>query len=125
MTGQPRQRPDVRQLFASQMSEAELDESIRDAAKLFRLRVFSIRQSKAGVVTSRGWPDLVIVGPGGVIWRELKTEHKEPTDDQIAWGDALTQAGQSWAVWKPSDWINRTIEAELRQLATTTGRTTP
>ena len=78
--------------------------------------MFSIRQSKAGVVTSQGWPDLVIVG-SKVLYRELKTEHKEPTADQIAWGDALKRAGQSWAVWKPSDWISRTIERELRAIA--------
>lgn len=123
MTGRP--RLDVRQLLASQMTEAELDQCVRDLAKLLNLHVFSVRQSKAGVVTSPGWPDLVICGPGGVLFRELKRQDGKIRPDQQRWGAALQAARQDWAIWRPGDWIDKTIDAELRIIATATGRTSP
>lgn len=114
-----RQRLDVRQVFAASMTEAELDESCRTMARLLRVRCYSVRNSRAGVATSTGFPDLVLCGPGGVLFRELKRQAATLRPEQAEWGETLTAAGQSWKVWRPSDWIGGTIERELRQLAAT------
>jgi hypothetical protein len=120
-----RQRIDVRQVLAARMSERELDESVRDLCKWLGVRCYSVRNSKAGIVSSKGFPDLTLVGAGGICFRELKKENGELRPEQIEWGEALTAAGQDWKTWRPSDLIARVIEAELRQLVATTGRKTP
>ena len=99
------------------MSEAELDAAVRELAALLGVRVYSVRNSRAGVVTSRGYPDLTLVGPGGIAFRELKAEHKTATREQLAWGRAITGAGGSWKVWRPQDLTARVIETDLRLLA--------
>ena len=118
MTARP--RLDVRQILAAKMTEAELDQAVRDLAKWLRLHCFSIRNSLAGRVSEPGFPDMVIVGAGGVLWRELKRQNGRLRPGQIEYGSALQAAGQDWKVWRPSDLIGGVIEAELRQLATPT-----
>jgi hypothetical protein len=50
-----------------------------------------------------GMPDLIIVGPGGVSWREAKPPGDHPRGGQVAWKYGLIVAGQDWAVWRPAD----------------------
>jgi hypothetical protein len=123
MTARPRRMPtsiglDVRHLFAKTMTEAELDESVRTLARWLCLRCYSVRNSRAGVATSAGFPDLVLCGPGGVLFRELKRQDGKLRPEQQQWGDALLQAGADWRAWRPGDLIDGTIERELRRLAT-------
>lgn len=51
-----------------------------------------------------GFPDLVIVGPGGCIFAELKSAKGKVTATQQTWIDALKTAGQWVEVWRPDDW---------------------
>jgi hypothetical protein len=60
-----------------------------------------------------GFPDLVCVGPGGVLFRELKREGRNPTPAQQRWLDALTAAGSDAGVWRPSDLLSGRIAREL------------
>src|SRR5260370_40341743 len=106
---------------SSLMSEAELDAAVRELAALLGVRVYSVRNSRAGVVTSRGYPDLTLVGPGGIMWRELKRERKTATREQLAWGRAITGAGGSWKVWRPQDLPRRGIGAEVGRVAPAPG----
>jgi hypothetical protein len=66
--------------------------------------------------TCRGFPDLVIVGPGGVLWRELKNQSDGPTPDQTDWGRRLTANGHDWAIWKPMDLLTDRIAIQLSAL---------
>ncbi len=113
-------RLDYASLFASRMSERELDQAVRDLAKWLGVRCYSVRNSSAGIATSRGYPDLTLCGPRRIAFRELKTVKGKLTPEQTGWGEALTGAGQDWKVWRPGDLIARVIEGELRRLATTT-----
>lgn len=72
----------------------------------------------------KGFPDLLIVGPGGLIFRELKSTKGRLTADQAVWRDRLLAAGQDWAIWRPADWDSDRIRAELRELARTPARRT-
>ena len=65
----------------------------------------------------RGFPDWVIAGPGGVLWRELKREGKHPTEEQDAWLCMLTDAGEDADVWRPSDLYSGRIARELAAVA--------
>lgn len=39
---------------------------------------------------SKGMPDLIIVGPEGLLFREVKSEYDDTTADQDWWGYILT-----------------------------------
>lgn len=59
-----------------------------------------------------GFPDLVMVRAGRVVWAELKSARGKPTKDQLCWLRALWAAGEECFVWKPEDW--ETIAQVLR-----------
>ena len=70
----------------------------------------------------KGWPDVVLVGPGGALLRELKSERGVLSAEQQAWLGWLTDAGLDAGVWKPRDWRSGRIEQELRAISRTKSR---
>ena len=68
---------------------------------------------------SKGFPDVMIVGPGGVLFRELKT-YAAPNlnPGQTTWRYRLQAAQQDWAVWTPRDLDSGRVDAELVALET-------
>jgi hypothetical protein len=68
-----------------------------------------------GLRGHRGFPDLVLAGPGGLALAECKTGTQlEP--DQEAWRDVLRAAGAAWHLWHPADLWNGRILTELNRL---------
>ncbi len=65
----------------------------------------------------RGYPDLTICGPRGVLFRELKTQRGKVTYEQQEWLDALTLAGQNAGVWRPASLLSGAIAAELAAIS--------
>lgn len=65
----------------------------------------------------KGFPDCVIVGPAGVLYRELKQEGKYPSAEQRIWLSRLTAAGADAGVWRPRHLNDGTIEAALKRIA--------
>jgi hypothetical protein len=63
-----------------------------------------------------GFPDVVIVGPGGTIFAELKCGDDTVSQDQRRWAGRLTGAGQLWVEWRPIDALSGRIETELAAL---------
>jgi len=101
------------------MSESELVTQILAECRQLRLCVYRTPRSDRGGVKAggRGFPDLVIAGPGGLAFRECKSRDGETSAEQDEWAWQLRQAGADWAVWRPADWGSGRIRAELRQLA--------
>lgn len=64
----------------------------------------------------KGFPDLVLTGPGGVLFRELKSDRGHLSAEQQAWLVALVAAGEDAAVWRPADLHGGLIEAEIRAI---------
>lgn len=64
-----------------------------------------------------GFPDLVIAGPGGVLYREVKGRDGVLRPEQGAWGFTLQIGGGDWKVWRPVHWSWGTVDQELRLLA--------
>lgn len=64
----------------------------------------------------RGWPDLEILGPRGIIYRELKTMAGQLTVDQRRIGSKLNLAGGNWSTWRPADWATGVIQRQLLAL---------
>ena len=100
---------------AAAMSEAELMEAVRAMVRDLGLLAFHAADSRRS--WGRGYPDLTIVGRGGCIWRECKTQHGSLSPEQREWGDALKRAGQNWRTWRPADLLDGTIGRELASVA--------
>jgi hypothetical protein len=96
------------------MSEAELEENIRDACTKLGILRFHVRVSKG---TTAGLPDDILIGPRGILWRECKTQKGRLTAAQLATGKALTAIGQDWDTWRPSDWLSGRVLRELQAIA--------
>lgn len=64
----------------------------------------------------KGYPDLTIVGPGGQMWRELKSPEGRLSPEQLEWLSRLEQSGADVGVWRPADLTDGRIDAELRVL---------
>jgi hypothetical protein len=95
------------------MTEAELQSAVLELAGWLKLSCYHTRDSRR---SQKGFPDLVIVGRS-VLWAELKSETGETSASQDLWAWKLTQAGQQWRLWRPADWQDGTIRAELARLA--------
>lgn len=67
--------------------------------------------------TSAGWPDLVVVGPGGIIFRELKSDQGRLQVPQRRAGSLIERAGGNWAVWRPQHLTDGNISQWLTVLA--------
>ncbi len=112
------------------MSEADLQASVIELAEALGYKVMCLPDSRGQ--KAEGWPDLYLLPtrpPGPPIYAELKAEKGKltegrmvPTRDgrgrwatgQTEWRDALLAAGQRWFLWRPSDWLNGTIERILK-----------
>lgn len=98
------------------MTEKQLNSRVMYRAKKHGWRV--LRMQRATIAgawrtpASRGFPDLLLVGPG-LMFRELKKELGKLDPDQEVWRDALIDAGADWAVWRPSDLRSGRIAFEL------------
>jgi hypothetical protein len=91
-----------------------LESRVRDLAANLYLWGYHNRDSKQA---ERGWPDWVILGPHGGLFRELKSTRGVLASDQRVVGAKLTAAGFDWAVWRPKDWIDGTIGRQLARIA--------
>lgn len=70
-------------------------------ARLHGYRCFHTHDSRR---SAAGFPDLVLVGRGRIIFAELKAEKGKLSPDQREWLGALRAAGGTTHVWLPSDW---------------------
>jgi hypothetical protein len=95
------------------MTESELQRAVIDLAHVFGWKVAHFRAAMNArgrhmtpvAADGAGFPDLVLVHPEhGVIFAELKATRGKLTDEQQAWGVALTAARARWYCWRPSDW---------------------
>jgi VRR-NUC domain len=89
------------------------DKIIQDAHDL-NLLVFHSTDSRRDI--GAGFPDLVLAGPGGHLFAELKTTNGRMTPDQTTWAWRLRASGAPYTVWTPHDW--REIWNALAEMAT-------
>lgn len=68
-----------------------------------------------------GMPDLIIIGPSGVSWRECKPPGDHPRGGQVTWKYGLIGAGQDWAVWTTADVASGLVRAELEGIPPVAG----
>ena len=107
---------------ASLISESELQSAVGELAQTLGYLVYHPRPalSRSGNWTTAvqfngaGFPDLVIVGHGRILFRELKSARGRASRAQRVWMVALRAAGGDVDIWTSADWVSGKIEEELR-----------
>lgn len=70
--------------------------------------------------SAAGFPDLVMIRlprpgrPGRLVFAEIKSEAGEISAAQTAWLTNLRSVGAAAYLWRPSDWLDHSIQAALR-----------
>lgn len=99
---------------AFSMSEADLERAVRRMIEDLGLWGYHVPDSRR---TAAGWPDWVVLGPSGAIFRELKAERGRLTIEQRRVGSKLTQAGLDWSTWRPADLVSGVVAKQLAEIA--------
>ena len=93
------------------LSEKDFSQTVYDLARMLGWLVVRFPTwQRTG--TTPGFPDIIAVRRGRVLFAELKAEDGKPTPAQRKWLSALAEAGAEVYVFKPSSW--RQIEQVLR-----------
>jgi len=111
--------------LADTMSEDDLLEAVIQLARVLGWKTAHFRPARTeqGYRTAvqgdgKGFPDLVLVHPGRaeLLVVELKSETGRLTREQEAWLAGFETVLGRWRVqiWRPHDWIDGSIEKELR-----------
>lgn len=107
----------AQKLIARMMSEAELQRNVDDCARTFGWLVHgeraAMRQSgrwSTPIEGDAGFPDRVLMRVPYLLLIELKTETGKLSEAQKRWYETGMVI-----LWRPSDWLDGTIERVLRQ----------
>jgi hypothetical protein len=117
VTGRPAARSG-RALLAEAMSEDDLEESVRGACAQLGVYRYHPKDSRR---SEPGWPDDVLVGPGGILYRELKSEAGTVGPEQSRVIGLLRAAGADVQVWRPRDWVSGRVAREIAAIARPSG----
>ena len=99
--------------------EADWQATVMDYARLLGWHVTHFHDSRrerggklVGDADAAGWPDLVLIRGGAILFRELKTERGRLSGPQAEMLTRLRDAGQDVGVWRPRDWerVQRELE---------------
>ncbi len=113
-------RPDVPGLTPAQsaiayaMKERDLEQAVADACKSLRLLRYHTHRAQH---SPAGFPDDFIVGPGGILVRELKRQTENPSSAQEEWLLGLADHGLNVGVWRPSDLLCGLIVEQLTAIS--------
>jgi hypothetical protein len=94
------------------MTEAELQNCVRDCATLFGWKYYHPWLS---VKSAKGYPDCTLVRGNRLIFAELKSARGKVTEAQSEWLMALGAVpGVECYVWTPFAWQSGYVEEVLR-----------
>jgi hypothetical protein len=113
-------RAGVVEVVAAAMDEAALQAHVAGLVAMIashhRVKISHFHAVDSRRITA-GWPDSVIVGPRGVLFRELKTQKEKPRPAQQVIIDQLAAAGLDVGVWRPEDWLTHRVHREILAVA--------
>lgn len=99
------------------MTEKELQAAVIELAQLTGWRHYHTYDSRR---SPEGFPDLVLVRRGRLVFAELKSELGRLTVHQKIWLEELADVERyslgnvRVRVWRPRDWLSGAIEEALR-----------
>ena len=84
------------------ITEKDFQQTVIELAQICGYLVYHTHDSRR---SAAGFPDLVLVGKGRVIFAELKTERGRLRRDQVKWLQSLGACrGVECYEWRPHDW---------------------
>ena len=92
------------------MTEKQLQAAV---VKLAKLRLWMVYHTYDSRRSEPGFPDLVLVRNGRLVFVELKAASGRVTPAQRCWLDALKRAHREVYIWRPRDWQSGWIEEVL------------
>jgi hypothetical protein len=98
------------------VTEKELQRRVEAQCSRRGLLWHHCRDPRLSCRGSRGFPDLVIAGPGGVIFTELKADDGDTSAGQDAWIWTLTASGAIAVVMRPADLATGRITERLEEI---------
>lgn len=101
------------------LSERWLQDQVRALCAGLGLAVQHIERSDLAKAWLPGWPDLTIIGPGGILYRELKGPGGHLTPDQRKVLATITAAGGDADTWYPRDLLDGRIQRTLTAISAT------
>lgn len=106
------------------MTEDQLLANVLDLCRLTHVRTAHFRPARTATGwrtavsgDGKGFPDLVLVGNKGVLFRELKSDKGRPDTEQAVWLERLRAAGANVGVWRPDDLHAGSILHEIQAVA--------
>lgn len=88
-------------------TEKQFQRQVVGLARILGWRVYHPYDSQR---STPGYPDLTLVHPRhGISWREIKTRKGPVSKHQREPFTLIEQARGDVAIWRPSDWTDRTI----------------
>ena len=100
------------------MTEAELLAEVTALCDRLGLLWFHRTDTPRSSQGTPGFPDLVVLGPGGLIFAELKSNEGQTSADQDRWAWNLHNTfdlNSPWRLWQPTDlhygWVKEELEA--------------
>lgn len=106
------------QAEALRMSEVELQEHLRDTARLLGWRYYHTHDSRR---SEAGFFDAVLLRRDRLVFAELKRQRTQRTPEQEEWRDDIVRfqfagggRGVEQYLWRPSDWLSGLITDALR-----------
>ena len=100
---------------ASTVTEAQLYLAIEQMCEDLGL-LWTRNPDSRRALGSRGFPDYVITGPCGTLFREVKDATNTLSSTQRRWSWALMAGHENWGTWRPRDLESGRIKFELEQL---------
>lgn len=96
------------------MSERELQACVEKLCKLLGIMYYHTHRSDRSVA---GYPDYTLIGQRKLLMVELKSDKGKVSPAQTQWIEAFRRAGVDARVWRPAQWRDGLIEAQLKELA--------
>jgi hypothetical protein len=96
---------------AAKLLEKDFQRTVLELAELRRWLCYHTYDSRR---SQAGFPDLVLVRRGRLIFAELKTDVGRVSDPQQEWLKALDSTAAEVHVWRPVDLTNGLILAALK-----------
>ncbi len=110
------------------MTEIELQDAAASLARHLGFLVVHFRAARTaqGWATAvsydgKGYPDLTLIHHGVILFREVKSAKGRLSPDQVMWAERLNEGGHDYAVWRPEQWDDGSVERELKGYASRTG----
>lgn len=99
--------------MSATMLEADLQRACIDLCRWLGLAYFHDHDSRRN---RAGFPDLVVCGSKGFLFRELKSETGRLRPEQMDWLSRLNLGGADAAIWRPADLTSGRIQTELQAI---------